>query len=181
LDGPSQQRGNRLDIFAVATDGFRRFGRSIRAVAKLGFAIAAGVSYDRSAMPLTVQLKGTFSLRPAPDFISSGDGGSQYGLHLQGVHLGATLENSQSQAYIDSTGSFAALPISGNMQGLVLFWSPNDPTSLGQLRVTYSTTGAVTFPARGTVILETDSTDHITGVEFQGVATVDWVLTGTYS
>lgn len=159
----------------------RGFELSILVVLKLEFAIAAIVSYDRLAMALTVQLTGTFTLRPGPDNVSSGDGGSQYGLHLQGVHQSATLENSQSQAYIDSSVSFTALPVSGNMQGLVFFWSPNDPTAIGQLRLTYSTSGAVTIPARGTVMIETDSTDHITGIEFQGVATADWVLTGTHS
>jgi len=132
-------------------------------------------------MALTVQLQGTFSLRPGPDALSVGDGGSQYGMHLQGVHAAATQENSQSQAYFNSPSSYLALPISANMRGLVFFFSPNDPFPLGSLQITFSTTGVVTFPVRGQVIMETDSTDYISAIAFQGQGTVDWVLTGTYS
>ncbi len=130
-------------------------------------------------MSLAVQLQGTFSIRPGADNSSKGDGGCQFGVHLQTTHASATIENSQQQAFIDSTVSFVALPISSDMQGLVFFFSPNDSTPLGSIRVTYSTSGAVTLPVRGAVVLEADTTDHISGVEFQGSATFDWALTGT--
>ena len=130
-------------------------------------------------MALTVKLQGTFEIKPSADAASPGDGGSQYGVQLQGVHQSATIENSQSQAFIDSPSAFVSLPISSNMQGLTLFFSMDDGAASGSIRITFSTTGVVTMPVRGTCILECDTTDHITSVEFQGTSTFDWALTGT--
>ena len=138
-------------------------------------------TYDRRAMSLAIQLQGTFTIRPGNDNASKGDGGSQFGVHLQTIHASATIENSQQQAAIDSTAAFVTLPISSDMQGLVFYFSPNDGTAVGSLRLTYSTSGVVTIPVRGSVLLEADTTDHITGVEFQGSAVFDWALTGTRS
>lgn len=130
-------------------------------------------------MALTVKLQGTFEIKPSADAASPGDGGSQYGVQLQGIHQSATIENSQSQAFIDSPSSFVALPISSNMQGLTFFFSMDEGSAVGLLRITFSTTGVVTLPVRGTCILETDATNYITSVEFQGTSTFDWALTGT--
>lgn len=130
-------------------------------------------------MSLAVNVDGTFTIAPGPDNASKGDGGCQYGLHLQTLHKSATIENSQQQAFIDSTAAFVALPVSSTMRGLVLFFSPNDNFALGKVRVTYSTTGLVVIPVRGMVMLEADTTDYISAVEFQGVGTFDWSLTGT--
>lgn len=132
-------------------------------------------------MSLAVNATGTFTIGPGPDNASKGDGGCQYGLHIQTLHKSATIENSQQQAFIDSVASFVFLPTSSNIQGLVLFFSPNDNVAAGSLRVTFSTSGTVTIPVRGTVILEADTADHITALEFQGVATFDWALSGTRS
>lgn len=132
-------------------------------------------------MALTVKLQGTFEIRPSVDSASPGDGGSQYGVQLQGVHQSATIENSQSQAFIDSPASFVTLPISSIMQGETLFFSMNEGAGVGAIRITFSTTGAVEMPVRGTCLLEADSSDHITAVAFQGSATFDWALTGKRS
>ena len=132
-------------------------------------------------MALNVNLQGTFEIKPTVDSASAGDGGSQYGVQLQGIHKSATIENSQSQAFIDSTASFVSLPVSSNMQGETLFFSMDEGAGVGLIRITFSTTGVVTMPVRGTCLLEADATDHITGVEFQGSATFDWALTGKRS
>ncbi len=129
-------------------------------------------------MSLTVKLSGEFSIRPGPDNVTTGDGGQQFGVHNDSLHTSATIENSQSQAFIGTTGSFTALPVSADNKGLLFFFSPNSGMAVGKLRITYSTTGIVTIPVRGGVIVETDTTDFISAVEFQGSATFDWALTG---
>lgn len=131
-------------------------------------------------MSLQANLSGTFTIGPTAGSTEAevGNGGCQYGLSIRADNTAPNIENSQQQGSIDSSASFVALPVSSNMQGRLLFLRMDPNSAKVDLRVTFSSTGAVTMPVRGQVFIEADSTDHITLVEIQGVATFDWSLSG---
>ena len=104
-----------------------------------------------------------------------------YGLELLSASQAATNENSSKTGFVDSPGSFVALPISANMLGVVLYMRAKSGSGVFDVRITSQVSGVQTISQTSLVLLEKAAIDAITLVEVQGNAQFEWSLTGNRS
>lgn len=75
-------------------------------------------------------------------------------------------------------GGFVSLPFPANIRGKVFYLRMSTTTPI-QIRITQEASGASVIPnVLGSILVEYDVADRVTGVEIDGAATFEWVVFG---
>src|SRR5690606_26528346 len=128
------------------------------------------------ASQLSVSFSGDLLIRLSAAVCSGGsaDPGTGYTLQLISANRAAEESIGQKLASLDSPAAFASLPYPSSLLGRVLYFRGLGERDVWDVRVTYATSGQVTQPIQGMLLLEAPDGDEITAVEVQGSGAFEW-------
>lgn len=132
------------------------------------------------AMALSVILKGTLTVKPAPgESPPEGSNGCGYGISNRVDTQSAALESSSATGNVASPSSFVSLPVDSNMRGRLLQMQFRSDSGPIDVELTQLVTGVtVLSQVQGMLVLEKPASDAITALRVQGTGNFQWVLTG---
>jgi len=125
---------------------------------------------------LAIEITGNLRVRPTSNGCSidgASSTGSSFSFRLRPVNRSAALDGGSALAKVDSPMAFVAQPWTNGLAATVFYLRVLSEAAL-TLRLTLETTGAVTIPCQGVVMMELPSTDRVTGLEIQGSGSFEW-------
>jgi hypothetical protein len=129
-------------------------------------------------MSIVIEAPGTFVIGAPSKPNCPPNGACTFVFDLIDQHKCPDAESSSRFIKVDSAASFFTIPQLSTLQGCVLYLRTLKGETI-DVRVTHTTQGATVYPVRGLLLLEVAADEKITLVEVQGVAEIEYAITGT--
>jgi hypothetical protein len=132
------------------------------------------------AAKLSISFSGDLLLQLSSAACAGGstDPGSGFTLRLISANREADESIGQKLGQVDSPAAFVALPYPSSLLGRVLYFRGLGERDVWDVRVTYATSGQVTQPVQGMILVEAPDGDEITAVAVQGSGEFEYQIWG---